>query len=280
MRSTISGLFALLVLTACIAEKPAPCYSSFCSMSRDELAAVDTSMLNSDEKLQFKQAKARQKQLVKFEKQRRKNIRHYYKYTEVDFNGPDRGFTAHATTPYEVGDPLFAGKGPLSDDYILFTHGNEMGTSHQLSITVMYDVSEEDGLGFVEEQRLWRGYEQAAFKDGEPADIELGTRSIGYCQPVKKLVGYDGDYHWMEKCQFMEGVDIPLSHNRIRRALELDLPIELYLTSPKGPRQHYIVPTTLLAAYIMRLHHETGLFADDVARIPALQRAGEMVASR
>jgi len=273
MHVRILATATAFALAACMAEKPAPCYSSYCAMTSAELAAVDRNALTTDEKLQYDQARSHAKQRVKFEKQRAKNIRHYYKYTEIEFNGPSRGFTAHATTPYEVYDPFFASGDNISDKYILITHGDEMGASHKLSVSVMYDVSEEDGLGRVKEERLWRGYEQAHFKDGAPADTIIGKRFIAYCQPVKKLVGYNGDYIWMDKCGFTERVELPLSHAHIRRALELDLPIELYLTSPKGPTQHYIVPTSLLAAYLLRLHDETGLFVDDVQNIAALQKA-------
>ena len=280
MLSKILALAATLALAACMAEKPAPCYSSYCNMTEAELAAVDRAALSNDERLQYDQARSHAKQRVKFEKQRAKNIRHYYKYTEVTFDGPERAFTAHATTPYEVYDPFFASGDNVSEQYILFTHGSEMGASHKLSVSVMYDVSEEDGLGRVKKERLWRGYEQAHFKNGTPADIILGKRSIAYCQPVKKMVGYSGDFIWMDNCGFNESVDIPLSHDHIRRALELDLPIELYLKSPRGPTQHYILPTSLLAAYILRLHDETGLFADDVQNIAALTRAREMIKKR
>ncbi|WP_155860091.1 hypothetical protein [Kordiimonas gwangyangensis] len=280
MYTRILAPLAAFALVACIAEKPAPCYSSYCSMTGAELAAIDRAALTADEKLQYDQARGHLKQRTKFEKQRAKNIRHYYKYTEVAFDGPDRAFTAHATTPYEVRDPFFVSGDNASDDYILFTHGSEMGARHQLSVSVMYDISEEDGLGRVKEERLWRGYERAHFKDGTPADVTLDKRSIAYCQPVKKLVGYSGDYIWMDKCAFTERVSLPLSHTHIRRALELDLPIELYLTSPNGPSQRYIVPTSLLAAYILRLHDETGLFADDVQNIAALAKAREMVNKR
>jgi hypothetical protein len=277
MHTRILATAAAFALAACMAEKPAPCYSSYCSMTEAELAAVDRKALSADEMLQYDQARDHLKQRAKFEKQRAKNIRHYYKYTEVEFNGPGRAFTAHATTPYEVYDPFFASGDNVSEKYILFTHGDEMGASHKLSVSVMYDISEEDGLGRVKDERLWRGYEQAHFKDGTPADIVPGKRFIAYCQPVKKLVGYSGDYIWMDKCGFTERVDIPLSHADIRRALELDIPIELYLTSLRGPTQHYIVPTSLLAAYMLRLHDETGLFADDVQNIAALRKAQAIV---
>lgn len=280
MHSKFMALATALVLTACMVEKPAPCYSSYCAMTSAELAAIDRNTLTTDEKLQYDQARTRNKQLVKFEKQRAKNIRHYYKYTEVEFSGPGGKFTAHADTPYEVRDPLVVSADNESDDYLLFTHGSEMGASHELYASIMFGVTEEDGLGVLHRDSFWRGYEQATFKDGTPADIKIGKRSISYCQPVKKLVGYNGDFIWIQKCGFTERVEMQIPHDRIRRALELDLPIELYLTSPKGPTQRYILPTSLLAAYILRLHDETGLFADDVANIAALQKAREIVDKR
>ncbi|WP_417450700.1 hypothetical protein [Kordiimonas sp.] len=260
-----------------MAEKPAPCYNSYCGMQLDALEAMDRSGLSAGDRQQYEQALKYRKSLAKHQKQKDKNIAFYYKKVDFDFTGPDGNFRAFSSSPYEVTDPFFASGENASETYFFTTSGDAQGAQHSLSATVDYDIDATKGLGVVDSATLWKGYEAARFKDGTAATVRQDSRSIDYCHNNKRFHQYSTEFYIVYQCTFYERPRITIPHERIVHALEHELPIDIYLTSPKGPTQHYILPPSFLAAHIRHIHDQTGLFADNVTALPALQHVGSLM---